>query len=166
MSALKRTVLAGGVVYPAGTEATDELRKKIPNPAHWGEDEGSVNDVDRLLAEDHPNTVLLRDVVESLVARHLEDVEVPVADLIVEAQEVWGLLPSTPVTQAPDTSADAGGRTDPAPVIPIDYDALDLDALKAEIDRRNEGRDDDAKLSKRGGKETLAAALRDDDAKA
>ncbi len=176
MSALKRTVLAGGVVYPAGTEATDELRKKIPNPAHWGADEGpwvsgdadedSGDDIDRLLADSHPNTLLLRDVVESLVARHLEDVEVPVADLIAEAQEAWGLLPSTPADQELDTSVATGGDADSAPVIPVDYDALDIDALKGEIDRRNEGRDDDAKLSKRGSRDTLAAALRDDDAKA
>lgn len=32
---LSRTVVAGGVVYPAGTAATPELEKKITNPAHW-----------------------------------------------------------------------------------------------------------------------------------
>lgn len=35
--------------------------------------------------------------------------------------------------------------------------------LKAEIDRRNEGREDDAKLSKSGSKDDLIAALEADD---
>lgn len=35
---LNQTVFAGGVVYPAGTAATDELEEKIPNPAHWDGD--------------------------------------------------------------------------------------------------------------------------------
>lgn len=32
---LNQTVLAGGVVYPAGTAETKELAEKITNPAHW-----------------------------------------------------------------------------------------------------------------------------------
>lgn len=34
---LNRTVVAGGVIYPAGTASSDELREKIPNSAHWDE---------------------------------------------------------------------------------------------------------------------------------
>lgn len=32
---LNRTVLAGGVIYPAGTPATDELEDAISNPEFW-----------------------------------------------------------------------------------------------------------------------------------
>lgn len=36
-AALKRSVVAGGIVYPAGTAATEELRRRITNPDHWSE---------------------------------------------------------------------------------------------------------------------------------
>lgn len=34
-SVLTRNVVAGGVIYPAGTASTPELRELIKNPAHW-----------------------------------------------------------------------------------------------------------------------------------
>lgn len=43
------------------------------------------------------------------------------------------------------------------------YDALTVDALKAEIDKRNENRADDARLTKSGSKADLVAALEADD---
>ena len=45
------------------------------------------------------------------------------------------------------------------------YADMTVDQLKDEIDRRNEGRDDDAMLSKTGNKADLAAALEADDNK-
>ena len=47
---------------------------------------------------------------------------------------------------------------------PTGYAALDADALKAEIEKRNEGRDDEAKVSDKGTKPTLIKALETDDA--
>lgn len=44
------------------------------------------------------------------------------------------------------------------------YSDLKLDELKDEIRKRNEGRDDDAKLPLTGNKAELAAALEADDA--
>lgn len=43
------------------------------------------------------------------------------------------------------------------------YVALTVDALKAEIDKRNESRADDARLTKTGSKADLVAALEADD---
>jgi hypothetical protein len=45
------------------------------------------------------------------------------------------------------------------------YDALTVADLKAEIEKRNEGRDDDTKVSADGKKVDLVAALVADDAK-
>lgn len=45
------------------------------------------------------------------------------------------------------------------------YDAMTVKALEAEADRRNEDRDDDAKLSKTGNKADLVATLQADDTK-
>lgn len=35
MRKLNKTVVAGGVVYPAGTAATPEIESAITNPDHW-----------------------------------------------------------------------------------------------------------------------------------
>lgn len=58
-----------------------------------------------------------------------------------------------------DGKGSAGDDADP----PEGYAALDAKGLKAEIDKRNDGRDADAKISKAGGKDTLIAALEADD---
>lgn len=52
----------------------------------------------------------------------------------------------------------------PDPVSDGDYAAADADALKTEIDRRNDGREADKKVSKSGGKDKLIEALKADDA--
>lgn len=51
----------------------------------------------------------------------------------------------------------------PADVEKGAYDGLDVDALKAEIDKRNDGREQDQRIDKRGGVEKLVAALEVDD---
>lgn len=55
---LNRTVLAGGVIYPAGTEATDELEKAITNPAYWDGNpaptKAKSDDADEDKADDKP----------------------------------------------------------------------------------------------------------------
>lgn len=87
---LSRTVVAGGVVYPAGTPATPELEERITNPDHW----------------------------------------------------------------SGKASSDPEG-----------YDGWKVDALKAEIDSRNAGRDPegDNYLSTEGKKADLVAVLEADD---
>jgi hypothetical protein len=53
------------------------------------------------------------------------------------------------------------GADDPDPT---GYGALDAAGLKAEIEKRNEGREDDAKLTDKGSKAILVAVLEADDA--
>lgn len=47
--------------------------------------------------------------------------------------------------------------------VPEAYDDRTVAQLKAEIDRRNQDRDDDDKIAKSGGKDALVARLEDDD---
>lgn len=91
---LNRAVLAGGVIYPAGTAATNELEDAIPNADFW------------------------------------------TGEASAPGEESQGY--------ASQTAAE----------------------LKAEIDRRNEGREEDALISKTGKKADLIAALEADDAAA
>ncbi len=163
MSALNRTVLAGGVVYPAGTEATDDLLAKIPNPRLWGEgsDETSVS----------VNLADFPEVAEA-IEQAAERIDELTAALEAKDEEIAALTAQLAAVSTANSDGDATdvGPTPAAPVAPgteqveqVDYSALDLDALKAEIDKRNEGRDGDARLSKRGSQETLVAALVADD---
>lgn len=64
-------------------------------------------------------------------------------------------------TDDADTSDDSGstGGDDKG------YASLKVADLKAEIEKRNDGREDDAKLSTEGNKGDLVAALEADDAK-
>lgn len=52
MRCLNRAVVAGGVVYPAGTAATPELEEQIPNPAHWDGDPTPTSGQDAPPSED------------------------------------------------------------------------------------------------------------------
>jgi hypothetical protein len=142
-------------VYPAGTAATADLKDKIP-AQHWtdgdhetidGADAGDLaafrEKVDRALGERDQQITSLTDEVATLKAEN--------DDLRAQLAAATG-----------GTADDNGGKGEPTEK--VDYNALDVDALKAEIDKRNEGRDSDAKISKRGGVETLVAALEADDA--
>lgn len=55
------------------------------------------------------------------------------------------------------------GYTDPNAPEPTPYDDLKAADLKAEIDERNDGREDDAKMSSQGSKADLIALLVADD---
>lgn len=58
------------------------------------------------------------------------------------------------------------GDSDSTDVDDKGYASLKVADLKAEIEKRNDGREDDAKLSTEGNKGDLVAALEADDAKA
>lgn len=45
-----------------------------------------------------------------------------------------------------------------------EYDELDIAGLRAEADKRNEGRDEDSRISKGGSADDIRARLREDDA--
>lgn len=66
----------------------------------------------------------------------------------------------------PKAWADGKGSKADGDAPPASIDDMNAKELKAEIDRRNEGRDDDAKLSKSGKNADLLAALKADDAAA
>ncbi|TQK73368.1 hypothetical protein [Nocardioides sp. SLBN-35] len=158
MTALNRSVLVGGVVYPAGTEATEELLAKIRNPRLWGEDEPA----DKAVSVDVDVDVAGFQAALAAAQERVDELE---AALAARDEEIAALTAQA----TPADTGDANGDPDtaPAPVATtVDYSTLDVEALKAEIDKRNEGRDDGARISKRGSQETLAAALTADDATA
>lgn len=59
-----------------------------------------------------------------------------------------------------------GGRFEPAGPAAEGYEAMKVADLKAEIERRNEGRDEAGRVSAEGRKPDLVAALKADDARA
>lgn len=70
---LKKSVVAGGVVYPAGTAASPELRELIADQYWTGEDSGdtsafvqTIADRDAKIAELQAEVAELRDQVEQL----------------------------------------------------------------------------------------------------
>lgn len=148
---LKQSVLRDGKVYPAGTEATDELREAIADK-FW-------DDVDPEPAFDGGDLAEVRQLAAAQIAEHektIGELEAQIEALKAENDDLRSQVAAVPDSGNGADESDESSAT-------VDYDALDLEALKAEIDRRNEGRGDDAKLSKRGGKETLAATLLADD---
>lgn len=149
MRVLKTTVVAGGVLYPAGTPATADLVDLIAE-RHWAGDGISEDEVDAKRAAD------IADLTEVFKAEVAKKDQV-IADLAAQRDTLLGRLGelenAAQPTQTPETP----------PPAPVDYSYLDLDALKAEIDKRNQGRDDSTRISKRGSVETLAAALTADD---
>lgn len=150
---LNRSVIAGGVVYPAGTAVTDDLLAKIPDPSVWD------GDVD--LAIEPVDNAAWEAKVEKLTA----DFKAVVDEKNATIEALTGELEQLKAAQGDGNPAakPSGGRAATGGVVP-DYSELDIEALKAEIDKRNEGRENDAKISKRGSVETLAAALVSDDA--
>ncbi|WP_181312470.1 hypothetical protein [Nocardioides campestrisoli] len=150
---LNGSVVVDGVVYPAGTEATDELVRKVTNPALWdglegGEQGGSVQASVNVM--DSPE---VQQFAAQASAR-LEELQTRAAELAEENEAL-----RQEVESLKSGAADGDGDGDEGA-----YAGLDIDQLKAEIDSRNEGRKDEAKLSKRGGKDTLIGFLVADDA--
>ena len=93
----------------------------------------------------------------TLVVRHPET-HAAVALLVGEKVPGWAKDLVEP--------GDLEGAPEPAEDQPAGYSALKVDDLKAEIEKRNAGREDDAKLSAEGLKADLVAVLVADDAAA
>lgn len=141
------TVQIGSEVYAAGTDEHDiqpALREQIVADV-WGD--GAPGS-----GGDHAGDLDVAEL-ENQFAQRLSEKDVKIAELVAEIE---GL------------KDDQSGRSSEPAESPksVDYSAFDIDALKAEIDKRNEGRDSDTKLSKRGSVETLAEALVADDKQA
>ena len=178
---LNTTVLVGSTVYPAGTREED-IDGTITAEGVW---DGTADDVDPSPSDESSERVKaletqlrelsaerdgLADQVEALTAER-DDLAVEVGPLRTERDTLRGERDAVSgerdelrnvvasLTAERDRLAAAstpGGGTDR-------YANLDLDQLKAEIDRRNEGRADEAKILKRGGKDTLIGFLVADD---
>lgn len=178
MRHLNKTILAGGVVYPAGT-AEDNIRVTVAD-RHF--DDGAETDDD--LDTPHPVTAELKEACEYLIERHLADKEVPVGHLLLDALSIFGdpdagsadVNEPAPAASETDaqvqaaTAADIAQAADttpgPAPVVRItgDYDDHKVAALNAEIELRNEGRDAPDRILPTGkNKPDLVAALTADD---
>lgn len=178
MRHLNKTILAGGVVYPAGT-AEDDIRVTVAD-RHF--DDGAETDDD--LDTAHPVTAELKEACEFLIERHLADKEVPVGHLLLDALSIFGdpdagnadVNEPAPAVSETDaqvqaaTAADIAQAADttpgPAPVVRItgDYDDHKVAALNAEIDLRNEGRGAPDRILPTGkNKPDLVAALTADD---
>lgn len=180
MRHLNKTILAGGVVYPAGT-AEDDIRVTVAD-RHFDDGAETGDDLDTA----HPVTAELKEACEYLMERHLADKEVPVGHLLLDALSIFGDPDAGNVEASSSESAPAASETDaqvqaamdadiaqaadttpgPAPVVRItgDYDDHKVAALTAEIELRNEGRDAPDRILPTGkNKPDLVAALTADD---
>ncbi|UUW88396.1 hypothetical protein [Pimelobacter simplex] len=152
---LSTTALIEGVVYEAGTDESDIAGADKVSADVWageGDPAGA--------AESEQGDVVPVAEVAALRGQYdaqLADRDTRIADLEEQIENL-----TAEIEQLKETSPPADPTADPA--APVDYSSLDLDALKAEIDRRNEGRADADRIGKRGSQETLAAALTADDA--
>lgn len=155
MAQLTRTVVAGGVKYPAGTPETPELRELI-NDKHWAEvDPASAAAAARNSAQTDTEIIELRELAAAELAgrdARIAELEAQVDRLAAELEHA-GTVPNV--------------EPDPEPV---DYLSQTGKALKDEIDRRNFDRDPDEEAYIRveapGNKPELAAALAADDVRA
>lgn len=139
MRHLSKAVVAGGVVYPAGTGETEELSALVTRSDAWSEGGAAapvapVDDVDDGL----------RDEVLRLKAQ-VAELEEQKADL--------------------QKALDAA-LADTAEV--EDYSALNVADLEQRVTARNEGRQEDQQIvvGGKGNKPDLIAALQSDDARA
>lgn len=138
---LSTTVQVGPYIYEAGTDEADIQGADTIAADVWdGEIASSAPEAGAFTVAE---VVALREQYDAQIAERDEQIEA----LRAEVEQLKAAAPES------DPDADA----------PADYSSLDLDALKAEIDRRNEGRDDADRIGKRGSVETLVAALLADD---
>lgn len=117
MRRLNRTLMAGGVVYPAGTRE-DEIDAEVRRDDVWEDvDVDAVASTTSIPESDHPVTAELREACEYLVERHLADKDVPVATLLAGALEIFS--PDDDNTDDENTGDGDGGDGEPAlPQVP------------------------------------------------
>lgn len=139
---LNKTVLSGGVVYPAGQAETPELAVAITNPEHWdGEPDPDIEAAVVAALAEHEAQLSAR--LEALAAAAAAPIQDPSAD--------------EPVAQ-------------PTPAPTVDYRAMSKPALQAEVERRNDARGAEEPLVQVAGKgnkpDLIAALVADDTARA
>lgn len=140
---LNKTVLSGGVVYPAGQAETPELAAAITNPEHW---------------DGEPDPDIEAAVVAALAERE--------AQLSARLEALDPAAAAAPV-QDP-AAAEHGAQPAPAPA--VDYRAMSKPDLQAEVERRNDARGAEEPLVQVGGKgnkpDLIAALVAHDTARA
>lgn len=145
---LNTTVQAGRFVFPEGTDEADiaaDIAAGI-SPALWEGDGASV-----------AVTVTDSSGVQQALAAATQTIDELRARVVELEAELAAERSRTPQPDGGDEDGDGGEPAGGA------YDGLDVEALKAVIEERNEGREQDDRISKRGGVETLVAALVADD---
>lgn len=150
MAQLNRTVVAGGVMYPAGTPETPELRELI-NDKHWGEaDPAAAAAAARNSAQTDTEIVELRELAAGAIAER----DARIAELEAEVERLTAAKP------APEPDPDPEPAVSP-------YLAQRKADLEAEVEKRNFDRDPGEEAYIRveapGNKPELAAALEADD---
>lgn len=162
---LNTTLMVGTTIYPAGTREAD-IDGVVTAKGVW-----DVTDADDS-SESSADTAELMKAFDKVRAQR-DDARAKLEaagaerDQLAEQLEAVAVARDqlaerlTAVTAERDQLAAASGSGSGDGSGP--YADLDVDALKTEIDRRNEGRPDDAKISKRGGKDTLLGFLVADD---
>jgi hypothetical protein len=183
---LNKSVLVGGVVYPAGAEG-DDVEKAVTNPEHWDDFEASP--VDGLVDE---AKVLELITFAKTTAERLEALLVAVAPLVVSdpvetdaetlldlvfntdeglglltenVQRVVALHKQQAAEGVPSSSSTASETPAASTPEPVDYSGKSKPELEDEVKRRNEGRDKPIEVKAPGNKPDLIAALVADDKK-
>jgi hypothetical protein len=178
---LNKSVLVGGVVYPAGAEGAD-VEKAVTNPEHWddydpSQVDGVIDEAKALelitLAQTHAGQVeALLLAVAPLVVADPDDTDAgTLADLVFNTdeglnllrenvQKVVALVKERAAQAAPASPNPAADDVAPAPV---DWSAKSKPELEDEVARRNQGRETPLDVKAPGNKPDLIAALQADD---
>lgn len=182
---LNKSVLVGGVVYPAGADGAD-VEKAVTNPEHWDDfdesqvdgviDEAKALELITLANVSAERLGLLLIAVAPLVVADPEAADVEtLLDLVFNTDEGLTLLTgnvekvvalakeraaaNAPADPAPEAVADPAAPQAPAP----DYSGQSKPQLEDEVKRRNEGRTTPLEVKAPGNKPDLIAALQADD---
>jgi hypothetical protein len=155
----RKTVVAGGVVYPAGAAVPDDVAERITAAGVFADGDAAVAKV--------------------AVGNWAANVQAPTVEEISAAAAALGfvLAPSEETSSdasSSETKDDSQGNDDdpdedvepiPTPVVDYSDKAWTVDKLKAEISTRNSYREPDAQLSTDGKRSDLIAVLTADDAR-
>jgi hypothetical protein len=185
---LNKSVLAGGVVYPAGAEG-DDVEKAVTNPKHWDDfdetasagvvDEAKVLELVTFAKTTTERLESLLLAVAPLVVADPEDTSAEtLLDLVFNTtdeglglltenvQKVVAVVKARAAEAAPASPAPSASETPSAPTPePVDYSSKSKPELEGEVKRRNESRDKPLEVKAPGNKPDLIAALVADDDK-
>ncbi len=187
MRRLNKSIVVGGVVYPAGAAGPD-VEAAVINPAHW-DDNGTTNTTSTAAADSAEATALLADATQLIAVRTgqveallhavapVVDTDPENTDALAEAvfeteggledlvEAIASLVDGADQSGEADGAAattpqggDGGGESKP------DYSGMSKDELEDEVAKRNgDGRDNPIEVGGRGNKPDLVAALIADD---